>query len=66
MNVPLDKVCDYLREWGDLSVRELRELLAEKMQDSVSAYKRHRRGDLLALLMSDYPDWEGRGSACTR
>jgi hypothetical protein len=66
MNVPLDKVCDYLREWGDLTVRELREMLADKMGDTISAYKGHRRGDLLALLMSDYPDWEGRPPVCTR
>lgn len=66
MNVPLDRVCDYLREWGDLSVRGLREMLADKTGDSVSTYKGHRRGELLALLMSDYPDWEGRPPVCTR
>ena len=60
MNVPLDRVCDYLRDWGNLTVRELREMLADRMGDTVSAYKGHGRGELLALLMSDYPDWEGR------
>ena len=66
MNVPLDRVCDYLREWGDLSVRSLRELLAQRMGDRVSVYRKHSRGELLALLMSDYPDWEGRAPACPR
>jgi hypothetical protein len=66
MNVPLDRVCDYLREWGNLTVRELREMLADKMDDTVSAYKGHGRGELLALLMADYPDWEGRPPVCTR
>jgi hypothetical protein len=66
MNVPLEKVCDYLREWGNLTVRELREMLADKMGDTASVYKGHPRGELLAMLMSDIPDWEGRGPACTR
>jgi hypothetical protein len=66
MNVPLDRVCDYLREWGEHTVRELREMLAYKMGDPVSAYKGHRRGELLALLMADYPDWEGRPQVCPR
>jgi hypothetical protein len=66
MNVPLDRVCDYLREWGDLSVRELREMLADRLGDSVSVYKGRGRGELLALLMADYPDWEGRTPVCPR
>ena len=65
MNVPLDRVCDYLRDWGNLTVRELREKLARRVGDAVSVYRGHGRGELLALLMSDYPDWEGRG-VCTR
>lgn len=66
MNVPLDRVCDNLREWGNLTVRELREMLADKLGDTVSAYKGRSRGELLALLMESYPDWEGRAPICTR
>jgi hypothetical protein len=66
MNVPLDRVCDYLREWGDLTVQALREMAAERMGDRVSVYRHHSRGELLALLMSDYPNWEGQPPVCTR
>lgn len=66
MNVPLEKVCDYLREWGSLPVTSLREMLAERMGDSVSVYRGRSRGELLALLMSDYPEWEPREPVCTR
>ena len=66
MNVSLDRVCEYLREWGDLPVRSLREMLAERLGDSLSAYKGHSRGELLAMLMADYPEWEGRPPVCTR
>src|SRR5262245_21965476 len=31
MNVPLDSVCEYLRQWGDLSLTELRRRTAEQM-----------------------------------
>lgn len=66
MNVPLDKVCEYLREWGNLPVRTLREMAAERLGDQASVYKNHSRGDMLALLIADYPDWEGRPPVCPR
>jgi len=43
LNVPLDKVCDYLREWGNLTVRDLREMLAKRMGDAVSVYRACKR-----------------------
>jgi hypothetical protein len=66
MNVSLDKVCDYLRKWGDLSLGELRELTAERMGDKISTYRKHSRGELLALLMADESLWESRAPVCTR
>ena len=65
MNVSLDKVCDYLREWGNLTVRELREKLAKRMGDAPSVYRGHGRGELLALLMADLSNWEER-AVCRR
>jgi hypothetical protein len=64
MNVSLDKVCDYLRKWGDLSLGDLRELVAKRMGDGISVYRRHTRGELLALLMADEANWSS--SACRR
>jgi hypothetical protein len=64
MNVSLDQVCDYLRKWGDLSLGSLRELVAKRMGDSLSVYRRHTRGELLALLMADEANWDS--SACRR
>ncbi len=66
MNVPLDKVCEYLREWGNLPVRTLREMAAERLGDQMSVYKNHSRGEMLALLIADYADWEGRPPVCPR
>ena len=66
MNVPLEKVCEYLREWGDLTVGELRSLTAERMGDRITSYKKHSRGELLALLMDDQSNWENGAARCTR
>jgi hypothetical protein len=66
MEVSLDKVCDLLRKWGDLPLGRLREMVAERMGDSRSTYKGHSRGELLALLMGDVENWEGRAPVCTR
>lgn len=66
MNVPLDSVCEYLRQWGDLSLTELRQLAAEQMGDSLSTYKKHARGELLAMLMENCPEWRGQPPVCTR
>jgi hypothetical protein len=60
MNVSLEKVCDYLRKWGDMSLGDLRVLLAKRMGDRVSVYRRHTRGEVLALLMADDSNWSSR------
>lgn len=66
MDVSLDKVCDYLRKWGDLSLTEMREMLAKRLGDPKSTYRKHSRGELLALMMSDYPNWDGKAAVCPR
>ncbi len=66
MNVSLDKVCDYLRKWGDLSLTDLRALTAERMGDRISVYRKHSRGELLALLMADESRWQSPEPMCTR
>jgi hypothetical protein len=66
MNVSLDKVCDYLRKWGDLSLGDLREVVAKRMGDRPSVYRKHSRGELLALLMADDSNWKTRAPVCTR